>query len=94
LKKLAVPLIPLDQCTKDYSIFKDLTENQICAGGKIGTKILFPILFLNSKNDSYLKLFHVYFDFKVFFLGQNRQFLGIRVLAYLVSRLTTVTNLW
>jgi len=36
LKKLAVPLIPLDQCTKDYSIFKDLTEKQICAGGKKG----------------------------------------------------------
>merc|ERR1711956_203547 len=36
LKKLAVPLIPLDQCTKDFSIFKDLTEKQICAGGKKG----------------------------------------------------------
>ena len=54
LKKLAVPVIPLDQCTKDYSIFKDLTEKQICAGGKKGTKCLFSISFLNSKNDSYL----------------------------------------
>ena len=53
LKKLAVPLIPLDQC-RDFSIFKGLTENQICAGGKKGTKCLFYISFLNSKNDSYL----------------------------------------
>ena len=54
LKKLAVPLIPLDQCTKDYSIFKDLTEKQICAGGRKGTKCLFSILFLHSKQDKYL----------------------------------------
>ena len=49
LKKLAVPLIPLDQCTEDYSIFKDLTKKQICAGGKKGTKCLFSISFLNPK---------------------------------------------
>ena len=54
LKKLAVPLIPLNQCTEDYSIFKDLTKKQICAGGKKGIKYLFSISFLNSKNDSYL----------------------------------------
>ena len=33
LKKLIVPRIPLDQCKKDYTIFKDLSEKQICAGG-------------------------------------------------------------
>ena len=54
LKKLAVPIVPLDQCTKDFTIFKELTEKQICAGGKKGTKCLFSISFLNSKNDSCL----------------------------------------
>ena len=49
LMKLAVPLIPLEQCTKDYSIFKDLTEKQICAGGKKGTNICFLFHFSPQK---------------------------------------------
>ena len=54
LKKLAVPIIPIDQCTKDYPIFNALTEKQICAGGEQGTKCLFSTSFLNSKIDFYL----------------------------------------
>ena len=36
LKALELPYIPLDQCKSDYSIYKDITEKQICAGGKKG----------------------------------------------------------
>ena len=36
LKAVELPYIPLDQCKSDYSIYKDITEKQICAGGKRG----------------------------------------------------------
>ena len=36
LKKLEVPIIPLDRCTTEWPIFKDLTQKQICAGGILG----------------------------------------------------------
>lgn len=37
LKKLEVPIIPLERCKTESPIFKDLTEKQICAGGIKGT---------------------------------------------------------
>ena len=36
LKALELSYIPLDQCKKDYAIYRDITEKQICAGGKKG----------------------------------------------------------
>ena len=36
LKAVELSYIPLDQCKSDYSISKDITEKQICAGGKKG----------------------------------------------------------
>ena len=37
LKKLQVPIIPLERCTSEWPAFGDLTEKQICAGGIEGT---------------------------------------------------------
>ena len=43
LKKNEAFVIPLDQCKKDYSIFKDLSEKQICADGFVGTVFFISI---------------------------------------------------
>ena len=36
LKAVELPYIPLDQCKRDYTIYENITEKQICAGGKRG----------------------------------------------------------
>ena len=36
LKKLVVPLIPLESCKSEYPIFRSTSEKQLCAGGEEG----------------------------------------------------------
>ena len=48
LKINEVSVITLDQCIKDYSIFKDLSEKQICAGGFKGMYVHFFFHFISA----------------------------------------------